>query len=583
MKTSRETGSKKRKTPVEGGAEKRQRVSLACEYCRSRKQRCDSGRPSCSACVAAGQSCVYDEKIRRRGLVPGYVRVLERLYGSLFARVHNSEDAIANLLAEHAIWPADNPEDDTNALFQRWKKSKVCQMIENKLNDNEVLVDNTTPATSRFEQDMEKLAAHTPDINTTRDRGYSQSYRASESTSTAPVTSDLNQDLPRPTAQTATFRDAGHSQHQDVLVNATEALAACTGWQRASAIAASSISLVLPSNSWRLFDIFFTFTTCWLPIVERRHIFKIAESYQGESVLLRTSTDRSRHSLLWAVLAYASYQDERSKEGSGTSKTEEAARNKPQELLDVAKSLTSDVDDIVTIEQAQALILLSLVSCGRADYRHAWQQLGRAASAIQCQPSPTSPSHKAIWSCCYVVDALVSAKCGLRPHLAGENAHHVDVDGVEEYERWSNRTDIQGEADVQIPRTLPQRLYSTFNTLLDLLHILDHPLGHYDTSRWLSDWYTNFCTSNRQALSSSGIFSNPGLAHIMMVYHFLHYHLDTTGNTHMAELHNIAALWEDIFGQATLPPTFTLFLGEEHAASSMSIWACRSGERGTSL
>ncbi|CAK7201576.1 hypothetical protein SEUCBS139899_004282 [Sporothrix eucalyptigena] len=37
----------------------KKRVSVACEVCRSRKTRCDAGRPACSFCAQIGASCVY--------------------------------------------------------------------------------------------------------------------------------------------------------------------------------------------------------------------------------------------------------------------------------------------------------------------------------------------------------------------------------------------------------------------------------------------------------------------------------------------------------------------------------------------
>ncbi|KAG7122356.1 ABC-transporter-regulating transcription factor like protein [Verticillium longisporum] len=60
-------------------AERAQRTQQACKRCRSRKSRCDAGRPSCSSCLSQGHECVYDVAPRRRG--PGrnkeYVRALE--------------------------------------------------------------------------------------------------------------------------------------------------------------------------------------------------------------------------------------------------------------------------------------------------------------------------------------------------------------------------------------------------------------------------------------------------------------------------------------------------------------------------
>ncbi|KAI1033273.1 hypothetical protein LB503_008443 [Fusarium chuoi] len=41
---------------------KRRRLNFACNYCRSRKTRCDEQQPSCQACILAGVTCV----IKRR-------------------------------------------------------------------------------------------------------------------------------------------------------------------------------------------------------------------------------------------------------------------------------------------------------------------------------------------------------------------------------------------------------------------------------------------------------------------------------------------------------------------------------------
>ncbi|OAQ95824.1 hypothetical protein LLEC1_05078, partial [Akanthomyces lecanii] len=39
----------------------RRRATIACEVCRSRKSRCDGGRPKCKLCAELGANCVYRE------------------------------------------------------------------------------------------------------------------------------------------------------------------------------------------------------------------------------------------------------------------------------------------------------------------------------------------------------------------------------------------------------------------------------------------------------------------------------------------------------------------------------------------
>lgn len=42
---------------------KRRKITLACNYCRSRKTRCDGRQPACTACDRKGwgQSCMYEQ------------------------------------------------------------------------------------------------------------------------------------------------------------------------------------------------------------------------------------------------------------------------------------------------------------------------------------------------------------------------------------------------------------------------------------------------------------------------------------------------------------------------------------------
>ncbi|KAF5661206.1 hypothetical protein FHETE_8578 [Fusarium heterosporum] len=48
---------------------KRRRLNFACNYCRSRKTRCDEQQPSCQACIAAGIPCVTEDRRRPGKLI----------------------------------------------------------------------------------------------------------------------------------------------------------------------------------------------------------------------------------------------------------------------------------------------------------------------------------------------------------------------------------------------------------------------------------------------------------------------------------------------------------------------------------
>lgn len=62
---------------------KRPRVLVACQRCKTRRQRCDNGSPACSNCARSSVACVYSD---RTAYPPSYVKALE-------ARVKELEEA----------------------------------------------------------------------------------------------------------------------------------------------------------------------------------------------------------------------------------------------------------------------------------------------------------------------------------------------------------------------------------------------------------------------------------------------------------------------------------------------------------
>ncbi|PVH92276.1 hypothetical protein DM02DRAFT_544014 [Periconia macrospinosa] len=52
--------------PPKAPAAKRPRVSMACRRCRTRKVRCNGGKPTCANCQESSEPCVYDETRRNR-------------------------------------------------------------------------------------------------------------------------------------------------------------------------------------------------------------------------------------------------------------------------------------------------------------------------------------------------------------------------------------------------------------------------------------------------------------------------------------------------------------------------------------
>lgn len=71
---------------------KKRRVKQACDYCRSKKAKCDGKTPVCSTCAVNSESCTYTQSSKRRGLPTGYTHDLEKkvlLFQALFASLLN--------------------------------------------------------------------------------------------------------------------------------------------------------------------------------------------------------------------------------------------------------------------------------------------------------------------------------------------------------------------------------------------------------------------------------------------------------------------------------------------------------------
>ncbi|CAK7241613.1 MAG: hypothetical protein STHCBS139747_003079 [Sporothrix thermara] len=80
--------------PTERPAKRRHRSAVACQRCKSRKQRCDNDFPSCSNCVSARENCMYGDS----QMYPAeYVRSLEsqiaQLKAAMAAQERNSVSA----------------------------------------------------------------------------------------------------------------------------------------------------------------------------------------------------------------------------------------------------------------------------------------------------------------------------------------------------------------------------------------------------------------------------------------------------------------------------------------------------------
>ncbi|KAF7359508.1 Fungal specific transcription factor domain-containing protein isoform 2 [Mycena sanguinolenta] len=74
-------------------------LAKACETCKQKKSRCDSGRPQCDTCRRKGVACIYKEK-GQPGLRPGYGKAIETRLAVLESNVDSMTQCMREVL-EH--------------------------------------------------------------------------------------------------------------------------------------------------------------------------------------------------------------------------------------------------------------------------------------------------------------------------------------------------------------------------------------------------------------------------------------------------------------------------------------------------
>lgn len=447
----------------------RKRVSQACDRCRSRKDKCDGKKPVCSTCAALDQVCSYDPATKKRGLPEGYVRGLEKLWGLTIREATGVEDIILNILnggedgndfeTLSKVW---NDREGTETLLEIWRKSRISRELERLL-----------PILDLVEEKPGK-----------RKRPESSSTRAESS-------ADVSQALPRLQATQNKLSGEGSFWNPDGL----PAIPLSHDPQRrrivdvaTSSTGGPSISAhqqELPHRTWQLLDVFFSYTHCWLPIIEKHDLLRTSYKYSPNGINITTLTSGSGdHAALWAVLAYAECQHN-AITGADMSVDSQWTVDS---LYHHARTLIPNEDGVFEVGHVQALLVLALLSMGMNYWSRAWLLVGQAVRiaidlGLDKEPGINAPNHKAadrnsrnkhVFLGCFALDTLVAARIGRKPQLRKEDADYVgpvEEDGSDEWNSWMDCLALR--RSVSDGPHGPTAILSTFNRLILLLKILN--------------------------------------------------------------------------------------------------------------
>lgn len=436
-------------------APKRQRVSRACDQCRAAREKCDGIQPLCFPCASQNRQCSWEEPKKKRGVQTGYIRTLELSLGWIFDKIAGSEEALHGLLThEGGQGRALLLGKDTaagNRLHRRWRKSIVHQEIDKVLSGGDTTstkAEKTSPA-DESDSSGEELEQPLKEKLLLAQDALPPSGGLDETTMTTALEADVRRG--------GTANDRGHS-----VDGPTEA-GLNIHHRKAHRIEPSmSRWATLPANCWRLLDVYFSYSHCWFPILEKGLVHKACWSYPAEGPYAAGDNypGSSSHAELWAALAVAAYQEDASHSEHGHGDAE--GQMKPDEIYHAARRLIPSENGTFETRHVNALLLLALVDIGRRKYTSSWILVGtatRIATALNLQSRPVDtgsrrPYHT--YMACFILDTLLAVRLGQPPHLRAGDVPTTGPSGEDDQDEWDLWTPCQGFGPVRSSAPSPR-------------------------------------------------------------------------------------------------------------------------------
>ncbi|KAF7590056.1 hypothetical protein BBP40_003309 [Aspergillus hancockii] len=484
---------------------KRQRVSRACDSCRSKKDKCDGVQPICSTCASLSRPCTYKANPKKRGLPTGYIRTLELLWGLVFCKIKGSEDVVRALLKaanmpSHLSTMGKEAEGSDTLLFS-WKNSAVLRDVERMLTlleqpEDEQDKDIRAPGDSDSPQDAEGSSVLSSDtlewhVPEGLGDGRENSLAAGPSPIKTPTIGSSAKIYPmRNTRDSSTQTSLPKEISEDSRILIPHSSAQLRTKPQYPGGAQNHIPR-LPSNAWALIDIYFTYTQCWFPILEKHDILRTAYRHsEDDTPVTASSAGSGNYAALWAVLALASIQ-EASITATRQLPQTSSYRPKPKQLYATAKNLIPGEEGLLDIGHVQALLILSLVKLGQQDWTAAWLLVGQAVRISQCLrldcPHSVQPNNgdeakgsgraKHVFLGCFALETLIAMQIGQTPSLRKSDLMKIGLineDGLEEWHPWEDQTGLRPvESSRGTFHRGPLHALSTFNRLVSLVCILN--------------------------------------------------------------------------------------------------------------
>lgn len=428
---------------------KRQRVSRACDQCRAAREKCDGIQPLCFPCVSQNRACTYEANPKKRGVQTGYIKTLEVALAWLFDKVPGCEDSLENLLMHEGgqgqSLLVGKDSEKSNRLHKRWRRSKVHKGIDRILSGGAASQQRDEP------EDADSDTEHAQKASIVV-RGHTPPATGPEPPPTR-IDGQVVPETPGP--------------------------------------------LMLPPNHWRLLDIYFSYTHCWFPILEKQDLLKTVYLYSPEGIdIQRNTPDSAAHAELWAAMAMASYQNLSSAKLNANNPSPDAGHS-PDKLYNIARTLVPSEEGRFEIQHARALLLLALISVGKGQKTCAWILVGLAhrialdVSDLHLGDDRFSRRVTATLMGCYILDTLIFVHRRGMPSLETAGileGMSIPEDNLDEWQPWAPCDGFgQGFSGPATLSRSPAYSLTTFNQLYDVFKFLRKRSVHRQNGRPLEN------------------------------------------------------------------------------------------------
>lgn len=401
--------------------------------------------------------------MKKRGLPEGYVRGIEKLWGLSIRQIENIEADVVSTLNKSTtgeLW--NDTSGSTETLQETWRNSRISKELERLLPLLEI--EDKTGKRKRDGARGESFSEARPSKATPK---------AVDELQTAPsvLTPDKPATWQTPPQQNQNLGDLEHGP--PVLssnIQASNDAGNLPSQSSSTTFQQDRGPLKLPDRTFRLIDVYFSYTHSWLPILEKYDIMRFSHQYSASRANLGDkSSNSANHAVIWAILAYADHQ---------LQVFSEAQVPSPLTMYDYARGLIPNEAGSYEIGHVQALLILTLYNMGVGSWNKAWHLIGQAGRiaidlGLDKLDSPSSKRSQHVFSGCFVLDTIVAARTKRKPQLRrsdlGLSSNRIEEDGLEE---WDPFNDALGVSTAEISRG-PATILSTFNQLIRIVAVLN--------------------------------------------------------------------------------------------------------------